>query len=576
LKSPFAARAAVWSLVAILCVVAGAISVQGKAEAYLVEKEVGAVRNGVAERVRRFDEALAGAEASARRFAALVSCRTAELAAEPDAFGQVMHLDPDGLWRSDRQRFDARTDAGLWLPSAVAEDPLDRRFFMRTRRVTRTYGLGASTGLFADTWVLPLTNGEAIFFPQDPAFIYNASATLDYRSTEWVALTDPATNPDGRARWTSTSFDPAARAWMISVVAPFSRDDRWAGSVGHDILLPRLFEALLGGRRADDDAAAPLLVARDDGQLLFDAGHAPVENARVPARFAALFGAPDPAEPIRVLPDADDFVIVASLPTLQARVLYLVPGAGIRGALRSELLGLHLAQGGAIVLSLLVAGVFLLRDARHRRDRQALLEDRNRALLLMVDERTAELTAANAKLERLSQHDHLTGLFNRRGFEAALDQSWRRGRRSRQPLSLVMIDVDFFKPYNDFLGHLAGDACLQRIGKLVGGAAQRGTDTAARYGGEEFVLVLQDTDERGAYAVAERLRESVHRAALPHPTAEGGRVTVSLGIATAVPDADGTPERLLGRADEALYIAKERGRNRVECAPAELALRSAS
>lgn len=129
-----------------------------------------------------------------------------------------------------------------------------------------------------------------------------------------------------------------------------------------------------------------------------------------------------------------------------------------------------------------------------------------------------------------------------------------------------MVDVDHFKPYNDFLGHPAGDACLQKLGELIGGSHLRASDVAARYGGEEFVLILPDTDADGARRVAERLRERVAAAELLHPTAPRGQVTVSLGVATAVPTATDGPESLLRRADEALYTAKQRGRDRCEVA----------
>ncbi len=562
-------RPLMWVLIALLCAVGSAVVVQRRAEAYLVENEVEAVRDAVDERLRTFDAALKRAEGSALRLAALVSCNPCERPTS-DTFDRVMTHDPDGLYRSDKATFNAQIDAGVWMPGSVGGDPIERGFFQRAQTVTTAYGQGAASAFFADSWVLPLTNGEVIYFPQAPGFIYNTDPTLDYRATEWVQLTNPAANPDGRARWTSTSFDPAAKSWMISVVAPFHRDGRWAGSVGHDVLLPQLFSALLGSER--DGRSAPVLVARADGQVLFQIGHTPDEGARVPERFARLLAddaRPDTG-PSRVVPErGDDFALVAALPTLQAHVIYLVAGTHIREALRLELVDLQLALALAIAVSLAVALLFVLRDARHRRDRDALQEDRNRALQAMVDERTAALTAANAQLETLSLTDPLTGLANRRAYATALDQAWRRGCRTQSPVSLLMVDVDDFKRLNDSLGHPVGDRYLQKVGALVAAAAGRAFDTAARYGGEEFVLILPETDTTGALGVAERLRRAVEAEDLPHPSVPTGHVTVSVGVATAMPEAGERPESLVVRADRALYSAKAAGRNRCEVAPFE-------
>lgn len=181
-----------------------------------------------------------------------------------------------------------------------------------------------------------------------------------------------------------------------------------------------------------------------------------------------------------------------------------------------------------------------------------------------VDE--IELHRLNRELARLAQIDALTGLTNRRGFDAALDRAVRRTRRTGAPLSLIVIDLDRFKVLNDAFGHPAGDAVLRQLGGALAGAANRPYDTASRYGGEEFVLILPDTDAAGARRVAERVRDLFAQAALPHPL--GGCVTASFGIATTSgPLADAG--RLLADADGALYEAKRRGR---DCAVESAAL----
>lgn len=167
-------------------------------------------------------------------------------------------------------------------------------------------------------------------------------------------------------------------------------------------------------------------------------------------------------------------------------------------------------------------------------------------------------------LRALSFIDGLTRIANRRRFDEALLREWRRCARSHLPLSLIMLDVDHFKAYNDHYGHLAGDECLRVVAGLLDERVKRPGDLVARYGGEEFVCLLPETDGEGAASVAERLRETVAGQRLPHvvsPVAD--HVTVSLGVACALPLADVSPDQLTHLADRLLYEAKRAGRNRV-------------
>jgi diguanylate cyclase (GGDEF)-like protein len=165
-----------------------------------------------------------------------------------------------------------------------------------------------------------------------------------------------------------------------------------------------------------------------------------------------------------------------------------------------------------------------------------------------------DLEEANERLHRLSMLDGLTGVANRRRFNEALDVEWRRGIRSKAPLSLLMIDIDAFKPYNDAHGHQAGDECLCVVGTTLAESLHRAGDLVARYGGEEFAVLLPETDAEHALRVAEMLRERV-AAATP--------VTISAGVSTIVPDLGGASFVLVADADAALYEAKRSGRNRV-------------
>ena len=176
-----------------------------------------------------------------------------------------------------------------------------------------------------------------------------------------------------------------------------------------------------------------------------------------------------------------------------------------------------------------------------------------------------QLVEANKKLERLANLDSLTGVANRRNFMETFDKEWKRGCRNKLSLSLIMIDVDFFKAYNDYYGHQAGDECLKNIALLLDEALARSGDMLARYGGEEFMIILPGTDIKGTAAVAEKLRKKVESAAIPHESSTiNDYVTISLGIAAMIPSVRKSKESLIGAADEALYKAKRNGRNRVE------------
>jgi diguanylate cyclase (GGDEF)-like protein len=167
-------------------------------------------------------------------------------------------------------------------------------------------------------------------------------------------------------------------------------------------------------------------------------------------------------------------------------------------------------------------------------------------------------------LKHLLSTDAMTGIGNRRRFDDALDREWRRCGRSGRPLSLLMIDVDHFKAYNDHHGHQQGDDCLRRVARLLVDSVGRPGDLVARYGGEEFVCLLPEIGEIGARAVADRFASVVQQADIPHPgPALDGRLSISIGVAT-VTDVDGQrPAEAVALADRLLYEAKRAGRDQV-------------
>jgi two-component system, chemotaxis family, response regulator WspR len=188
-----------------------------------------------------------------------------------------------------------------------------------------------------------------------------------------------------------------------------------------------------------------------------------------------------------------------------------------------------------------------------------------------------ELELKNAALAQLSMQDGLTGIANRRRFDQVLLTECGRAKREETELSLLLMDVDFFKKYNDTYGHQAGDDCLKRVGSALAQATRRPADLAARYGGEEFALVLPGTPAEGALHVAEAVRSAVEALQIPHSASTVAQhVTVSLGVVTTAPGATLTPKELIAVADLGLYAAKRSGRNRfavraLEQSPTEVA-----
>ncbi len=185
-----------------------------------------------------------------------------------------------------------------------------------------------------------------------------------------------------------------------------------------------------------------------------------------------------------------------------------------------------------------------------------------REYLIAVSRDNSERLALEARLQRLSQLDGLTGLYNRRFFDHQLKSEWRRLRRIGAPLTLLMLDIDHFKAFNDKLGHLAGDDALRQVASLLQESLQREGDVACRYGGEEFAIILANTGLDGGEHVAARVHELVASLAIVHPGSPDGRLTLSIGLAVAEPVGEESPAGLIARSDQALYRAKHEGRNR--------------
>ncbi|HJP48119.1 GGDEF domain-containing protein, partial [Acinetobacter venetianus] len=180
----------------------------------------------------------------------------------------------------------------------------------------------------------------------------------------------------------------------------------------------------------------------------------------------------------------------------------------------------------------------------------------------MLELNRLELMRQAQQLSILSQQDALTGLANRRYLDEVLENEWKRAIRHEVPITIMMIDIDFFKLYNDTLGHIQGDQCLRRIAILLGSIASRSGDLAARYGGEEFLLLFSMTDKEQAIIQVQRLMELVRTIAINHPKSSVSKnVTISVGVATMTPHLNDSLSEFVSQADHALYIAKSNGRN---------------
>ena len=270
--------------------------------------------------------------------------------------------------------------------------------------------------------------------------------------------------------------------------------------------------------------------------------------------------------------DLDSFVIsvFVAVTFLRLRpveaVLVTAPGTILLASwigLGTEPLLVRLGDLGNLVLvstASVVTSAFA--DALNVRAHAHRLENERQGAALTV--MNARLADANEQLQRMAWRDPLTGLANRRAFDETYTAEWLRARRDGDSLAVVMIDIDWFKGYNDTYGHSVGDECLTQVASLLGSACHRAGDLAARYGGEEFVLLLPHTTAAGAWAVAETARRTVLERAIAHRESPKGVVTVSLGVAACRPLFVSDRLRVLNAADGALYAAKGAGRDRVE------------
>lgn len=262
-----------YALLAIAVIVLPAlVLVEQHLEASLVANEIDMVSREERLVVTTLAHRVAASERSVTRLARRVSETAAPITpSEVQGFEQLVARDADGAHRSRPASFDAVTQAGIWVPRHAPMDDDSRGFYVRVKHLIEDTMRGGDDTLSENAWLLVDGGGEVILWPAAPLFIYEAAANHDYSDTEWVNLARPANNPDGRPRWTRVEFDPVPSVWMVSVVAPYTRNGRFAGSVGHDVPLDRL---IAGGAALSERAGATYMVIDREGRLLASARYA--------------------------------------------------------------------------------------------------------------------------------------------------------------------------------------------------------------------------------------------------------------------------------------------------------------
>lgn len=265
-----------------------------------------------------------------------------------------------------------------------------------------------------------------------------------------------------------------------------------------------------------------------------------------------------------VMPDIDGLMMVrffrANKQTAQVPIIVLSTKE------EPEIKSKAFAQGANDYLVKLPDRIELIARIRYHSQSFIYQKQRDEAFQAL-QESQRRLAEANMELQRLSSLDGLTGIPNRRRFDEYLAHEWKMAIRHNTAISLIMMDIDFFKMYNDHYGHQGGDDCLKTVAKILERSVLRETDIVARYGGEEFAAILPDSGRKAAHEIAEAMRSCIQERQIPHEKSQVSKfVSISIGIATAMPVRGTDAEALIAAADQALYKAKEMGRNQIQTA----------
>lgn len=537
-------------------------------------------------------------------------------------FDEIFHRHDDGSYTQRPGLFegqplaDGRRFPGMsatYAPDTPPDDDVKARFAL-SYRLSYKYGSTAKQRLFNFYGVVP-EKGFPIFQDADisKVFVYSGPDALKLETYEFYS-TGFSTAADGTFL-TRMYFDYSNNAWMTTVATPDRPDASGKRRILAcvDVLLDDLMNRV--AHPSIQGAYSTLFLADGDGTLIYhprhledikaSQGNASIRSLGIREDEASLAAVRTLKPGQVVLADNGEELIALGLMPETPWVLAIhYPKALMRPSILQNL-GIVIALG---LLTLLVE-IAIIRGVLHDhvavplarliratrlvgssdKDATALdlpiaekgeVGDLARAFHAMalrvreahdgleekVQERTLALEQANRQLLAMSMTDGLTGVANRRSFDETLEAEWRRVSRSNTAMMLAMIDVDWFKKYNDHYGHPAGDDCLRTVARLIEGQVHRPGDYVARYGGEEFALISTVGSVDGARHLAQKIHDALAAIALPHEMSPFARVTVSIGLACMVPLQRDTADRLLAAADAALYEAKRQGRNRTEMA----------
>jgi diguanylate cyclase (GGDEF)-like protein len=514
----------------------------------------------------------------------------------------------DGKWLDNRHYQHVSGFLSNRAPALTAEL---RQRLTATLDVLAELGPGL-IGSFANVHVSLPENALLMYGPGDPWGL-NARADLDMVNLSTIAATLKQNNPERHPVWSPLYFDATAEQWVITYQKPFDLDQQHLITPSIDIRLNQLIDDMLATQRPDDIK----MIVHADGQIIAHpalstrAQSSEQERQNLFANHpgladvvAAVNKANESSESIELLSQNGQFFAVGKrmqgppwwlvATTPRARViaeanitaigvlsfglfLMLLAFTSVALVLRrrvaqpirqldlasQKIAAGHYASvaGGEQTLPRPNNEIARLSDAflsmaERIRDHEQMLRDE-------VSARTAELETANQRLARLSQHDSLTDLLNRRRFDEDLELAVEQARERDEPFCLLMVDIDHFKQFNDHFGHQAGDRALQKIAACLAGR-MRGQDRVYRYGGEELAVLLHKVDHQEGEAIGQRLLQAIRDLGLPLPPPNQGVVSASMGLAQcqAAPTSD-SPDTLLKRADTALYAAKAAGRDQL-------------
>lgn len=491
-------------------------------------------------------------------------------------FGRVLLDDFKEIFKSDGQRAMLLNREGCWLSSPDAADEWgfmfgNNRTFGKDLREewevisTTDHGsIRTENGLFTFATVYPLLSGQSSAtgssLPAEPS-----ERALNQNEYYWkiVSHRSPAAFPSGGLGGhpvVQSILTGSLLLWaLLSGYIALSRAGRkrWQATLAESENRLREISVTLAEGVYVIDESGRIVFTNPEAQreLGFSEAELLGQNAHALFHYQKPDGTPYPEE------ECEIGRVVLSGQTYRAaeETFWRKDGTPLSVAVSSS----PIMRDGRVAGS-----VVAFHDITGRKQARKMLEQAMSELeqsSLETERINTQLRAANSELERISQSDGLTGVANRRHLDAYLDREWRSAARAGRPLSLIMIDIDHFKAYNDHYGHQGGDDCLKEVAGALISALGRPHDLLARYGGEEFAVVLPDTPLEGARHIAENLRGAVEGLHIPHvKSATSKYVTVSLGVAAMAPDArEAIPAVLVATADRALYRAKAQGRNRV-------------